>query len=117
MTGSSSWIVKERRLAIYIRDSFTCQYCGKDLRNATARQMGLDHLEDLVIGGGHKGANNKSHNLVTACASCNSARGAKVWTNYATGGAIDRISVSRNLPVNIKLAKSLLATGQKWSDR
>lgn len=32
MTGSSSWIRKERRLAIYIRDSFCCQYCGRDLR-------------------------------------------------------------------------------------
>src|ERR1700690_2140545 len=117
MTGSSSWIVKERRLAIYIRDSFTCQYCGKDLRNATARQMGLDHLEDLVVGGGHKGANNKSSNLITACARCNSARGAKVYTDYATGGALDRIEVSRHLPVNLVLAKQLMAAGQKWSDR
>lgn len=117
MTGSSSWIRKERRLAIYIRDRFTCCYCGRDLRDARPVEMGLDHLEDLVDGGGHKGANHASTNLVTACRSCNSARGARPWREYAPGGAQERIEAQRYLSLNLVLAKALLADGAKWSDR
>jgi 5-methylcytosine-specific restriction endonuclease McrA len=117
MTGSSSWITKHRRLSIYIRDSFTCQYCGRDLKNVHATEMGLDHLDNLVDGGGHRGANNASTNLITACRSCNSARGNRDWRDYAPGGAQERIEVQRNAFVNIALAKSLLASGTKWSDR
>jgi 5-methylcytosine-specific restriction endonuclease McrA len=40
----SKWITKKRRLAIYLRDRFACQYCGQDLHDATPRQVTLDHL-------------------------------------------------------------------------
>ena len=117
MTGSSSWIRKERRLALYIRDTFVCQYCGKDLADAKPVEMGLDHLEDLVDGGGHKGANHDSTNLITVCRSCNSARGARPWRDYAPGGAQERIEVQRSKPVNVELAKALLDENTNWSDR
>lgn len=50
MTGSSSWITRERRLAIYLRDAFVCQYCGRDLAAAKPAEMGLDHLENYAGG-------------------------------------------------------------------
>ena len=117
MTGSSSWITRERRLALYIRDGFCCQYCGKDLRGAQPREMGLDHLEDLVPGGGHAGANHKSDNLVTVCRSCNSQRGARPWREYAPGGAVERIEAQRRASVNLALAKGILAGTAVWADR
>lgn len=118
MTGSSSWIRKERRLAIYIRDSFCCQYCGRDLRGVQAREMGLDHLEDLVNGGGHRGANHANSNLVLACRSCNSSRQDTAYTEFAARfpGALARIEATRHALVNVGLAKELIA-GAANADR
>jgi hypothetical protein len=79
--------------------------------------MGLDHLEDLVPGGGHKGANNDASNLILVCRRCNSQRGARAWRDYAPAGAQDRIDAIRQQPLNIALAKGLMASGTKWSDR
>ena len=109
-TGSSSWISKTRRLACYTRDHFTCVYCGKALHNCKPVEMGLDHLEDLVIGGGHKGANHASTNLVTCCRTCNSSRGNTDLATFAARfpGAAERIELQRNAFVNIDLAKSII---------
>ena len=111
MTGSSSWIRRERRLAIYIRDSFCCQYCGRNLQDAAPVEMGLDHLEDLVNGGGHCGANHKSDNLVTACRTCNSSRQDTPYTVFAAKfeGALDRIETTRHAFVNVAMAKAIIA--------
>lgn len=102
--NGSSWIRKERRLALYIRDDFTCGYCGRDLRNASPREVTLDHLLPRSAGG-----DNESTNLVTACLRCNSSRQDKPWADFATGGAVDRISQLRYAPVNLELAKSIIA--------
>ncbi|MDQ2787831.1 MAG: HNH endonuclease [Chloroflexota bacterium] len=101
--ASGCWIRKERRLAIYIRDSFQCAYCGCDLRHAAPADITLDHLLPRSTGG-----DNSNTNLITACRSCNSSRGAKPWVDYATGGAIDRITQLRNSPVNLPLAKAIV---------
>jgi 5-methylcytosine-specific restriction endonuclease McrA len=90
----SKWISKERRLALYLRDSFTCQYCGTDLRGADPQTITLDHLKCRCYGGTHD-----SSNLVVACRSCNSSRGNKCFEQYATGGALKRIRKQRNLPM------------------
>lgn len=105
---SGSWITNEKRLALYIRDSFECAYCGKSLKNSDPSDITLDHLvprNPLVT---HGGGGNEATNLVTACRSCNSSRQDKPWMSYATGGARDRIEQLRNMPVNIKLAKSII---------
>lgn len=102
--AAGCWIRKERRLAIYMRDGFACQYCGCDLRHAAPADITLDHLVCRSEGGG-----NESQNLVTACRSCNSARGAKPWWSYAMGGAVDRILAASMAPVNMELAKAILA--------
>lgn len=97
------WIRVERRLAIYLRDSFECQYCGTSLRNSPAAEVTLDHLIPRSNGG-----DNTNANLVTSCRRCNSQRGSKPWLQYATGGAIDRINRQRYLPLNIALARAII---------
>lgn len=101
--NGSKWIRPEKRLAIYMRDSFGCAYCGRDLRQADATELNLDHLLPRVAGG-----SNEPTNLVTACKSCNSSRGARPWVDYATGGARDRIEQLRHQPLNVPLAKAII---------
>jgi hypothetical protein len=102
--GGSSWLRKERRLGLYIRDGFQCMYCGRDLKNAPAADVTLDHLIPCI-----KGGTNENSNLVTACRACNSSRGCKDLADFAPGGALERIAVQRALPVNLALAKALLS--------
>jgi 5-methylcytosine-specific restriction endonuclease McrA len=100
--SGSAWIPRWRRLALYLRDGFRCAYCGRDLRGATPHQITLDHLVCVAVGGGHEDGN-----LVTACLSCNSQRGARAWYLYATGGAKVRIRNLRRRKLNAALAQSL----------
>jgi 5-methylcytosine-specific restriction endonuclease McrA len=104
----SSWITPTRRLALYIRDEFTCCYCGRNMKNDEPNFVTLDHLVPRNPLVAHGGGDNSNENLVTACKSCNSSRQDKPWMDYATGGAIDRINTRRYQAVNTKLAKSLL---------
>lgn len=101
--NGSKWIRPEKRLAIYIRDSFHCAYCGQDLRHAAPAEVTLDHLLPRVAGG-----SNEATNLITACRPCNSSRQALPWVDYATGGARDRIEQLRHETLNVVLAKAIL---------
>ncbi len=103
-THVKKWIRPEKRLAIYIRDGFCCLYCGTHLKGAVPSFVQLDHLVARSAGG-----SNDATNLVTACGSCNGARGSKLYTDYATGGAIERIEATRVQPINVALAKALIA--------
>lgn len=98
------WIRPEKRLAIYLRDGFCCVYCGRDLRNAGPREVHLDHITPRSLGG-----DNDAMNLITACAACNCARGNRAIEDYAPGGALLRICDQRRKPINVALAKALIA--------
>jgi hypothetical protein len=98
------WIRPEKRLAIYIRDGFRCLYCGTDLRDASPADVTLDHLVAKDAGG-----SNEADNLVTACRRCNCSRGSRVWTEFAPGGAHDRITATIARPLNIELARAIIA--------
>ena len=102
------------RLAIYLRDRFQCQYCGRDLHGAKAWDLTLDHL---VCQRGLRSGNglNDPANLVTACRACNCSRQDRKWTAFATGGAKERIQKVRRLAIGRyrTLAKDLLADGLK----
>ena len=52
---------KLTRQEVFLRDNFTCQYCGKKTRELT-----LDHVIPRHLGGGHTW-----DNLVSACKACN----------------------------------------------
>ena len=105
--NGSHWIRPEKRLAIYMRDSFSCAYCQADLRNAEPRQVTLDHLEPRVTGG-----TNDAENLVMACLSCNSARRDTPWQQFAVKvGAMSDVRRIRWLVsnvLNIYLARSII---------
>lgn len=108
--NGGGWISKHKRLAIYLRDKFACCYCGEDLHNAHRSNVTLDHIQPRS-----KNGNNDASNLITACKSCNSARGNKAVEDYAPGGALERIEANRHLPLNIALAKAIIngTTGDK----
>jgi hypothetical protein len=72
--GSTSWIAKSTRYAIYHRDGWRCVYCRFVVSSKSAT---LDHLKPESKGGTHAATN-----LVTACGRCNSRRGATSVISY-----------------------------------
>jgi 5-methylcytosine-specific restriction endonuclease McrA len=59
--------VKLCRREIFIRDNYTCQYCGERTHELT-----IDHVMPRSRGGGHSW-----ENLVSACRPCNHRKGGK----------------------------------------
>ena len=55
-----------KRLRIYVRDKFRCQYCGE---KKTAGELTLDHILPRSRGG-----DNSPMNIVTACLQCNNRK-------------------------------------------
>ncbi len=101
------WIRREKRLALYLRDEFTCLYCGRNLKTAAPADITLDHLLPR-----HFGGTNDPTNLVTACRSCNCSRQDRPWVDFAPGGARERIEQRRQEPLNLTLAKALISGEQ-----
>jgi 5-methylcytosine-specific restriction endonuclease McrA len=60
---------KDLRLAIYLRDRFTCLLCLRDLHDAAPSDITLDHVKTQADGG-----SNAPGNLYTCCRSCNCSR-------------------------------------------
>ena len=58
------------RKMVYLRDNYTCQYCGEKF---TSKDLTLDHVKPKSLGGGGGWSN-----MVTCCATCNWLKGAKV---------------------------------------
>jgi 5-methylcytosine-specific restriction endonuclease McrA len=55
------------RLEVFVRDNFTCQYCGRGTRELT-----LDHVVPRSQGGVHSW-----ENVVSACKTCNRRKGGR----------------------------------------
>ena len=60
-------IYKHTRTAIYIRDNYSCVYCG--LTDKSTKNLTLDHVKARKNGG-----SNSYKNLVTCCRHCNSTK-------------------------------------------
>ena len=71
-----NWCRPATRLAIYLRDGMACVWCGAGAEDAA--RLTLDHLRPHTHGG-----TNVPTNLVTACVTCNSARGAQSVSAFA----------------------------------
>jgi 5-methylcytosine-specific restriction endonuclease McrA len=100
------WIRPEKRLAIYLRDRFTCLYCLCDLHDAAPTDITLDHLTCKCDGG-----SNESDNLVTACRTCNCSRQDKPLNRFAGPETRKHIrrNAARKLPPYVRLAKALIS--------
>lgn len=61
------------RAAVFLRDDFTCVYCGHRGGN-----LECDHVIPIARGGG-----NGLDNLVTSCPPCNRAKGSKLLSEWA----------------------------------
>ncbi len=103
---SGCWIRPEKRLAIYLRDSFRCVYCCKDLHGAHPQDITLDHVTCKADGG-----SNSETNLVTACRSCNCARQDKPLARFASREvrADVRRLTRRSLKRYVVLAKAIIS--------
>jgi 5-methylcytosine-specific restriction endonuclease McrA len=64
-----------RRFAILERDTFTCQYCGRNVREHGVVLV-IDHVSPAKRGG-----SDSFDNLITACVECNSGKRASLITN------------------------------------
>jgi hypothetical protein len=64
-------IDQTRRFSLLHRDGFACRYCGE---KPGASALELDHLIPHSMGGSEH-----DNNLITACARCNRAKGARLF--------------------------------------
>jgi 5-methylcytosine-specific restriction endonuclease McrA len=104
--NGSKWIRPEKRLAIYLRDRFTCIYCLADLHCAAPTDITLDHIKTRS-----KGGSNSERNLITACRACNSSRQDKPLSRFAGPETIKHIrrNTRRSLKRYLVLAKAMIA--------
>ena len=68
-------IGKSKRFDVFTRDQFTCQYCGQQPPSVV---LEVDHIHPQS-----KGGSDDDMNLITACASCNRGKSAKVLSQLA----------------------------------
>lgn len=103
---TGQWIRTDKRLAIYLRDRFSCLYCLRDLHGADPADITLDHVVPVSDGG-----KNAPDNLVTACRHCNCTRQDQPVERFA--GRETQAHIHRNLRRDLKpyrkLAKAILA--------
>lgn len=66
---------RKTRFEVFKRDKFTCQYCGAKAPDAI---LEVDHIKPVA-----KGGKNDIINLITACRSCNSGKGARELSDDA----------------------------------
>ena len=112
---SAQWITHPRRLAIYLRDSYRCQYCRCSLITANRSRITLDHVRPRLATPERVHA---SSNLVTACANCNQHKGARSLEDYLAEhegiteaqklAVLENIQIQTALPVYVCYAVELL---------
>jgi 5-methylcytosine-specific restriction endonuclease McrA len=82
-----NWIRKPKRAAIYARDGHRCIWCSLPLLGITNGERTLDHVRPRsAFPDGARGKNgpHAASNLVTACMTCNTSRGALAALPWVT---------------------------------
>lgn len=112
---TSKWINPEKRAAVYLRDAFTCVYCGQRPRgrayrtHPTAISPGLhvDHVFPRSRGG-----SNDAANIVTACDVCNRSKSDRTIAEWIAespraGRVFDagRLSDALSTPLDLRAGK------------
>jgi 5-methylcytosine-specific restriction endonuclease McrA len=100
------WIRVEKRLAVNLRDRFTCLICLKDLSGAEPMDVTLDHIVPKADGGG-----NKETNIYTCCRKCNCARQDKPLSRFVSAETLKHVrrNAKRSLKPYLKLSKAFFA--------
>ena len=112
-THGSKWLRREKRLAIYLRDDFSCLYCGQKLF-LQLDMLTLDHLKPRI-----KDGHNGEHNLVTACKVCNNSRGDKSWRKFANDNdVISKINRHRRRSIKKRkeVARCIITQYPSWQE-
>lgn len=86
---------KFSRYNVYLRDNFTCQYCGKKF---PASELTFDHVVPRMCGG-----KTDWLNIVTACKQCNTAKGCKSLDNTRRFKLLSK----PHIPTNAELLRNL----------
>ena len=90
-------ISKSVRFAVFLRDSFTCRYCG---RQSDVVKLVLDHAIPVCQGG-----SSEPENLITACEDCNSGKGGKTIGQFAPNET-DRLKALQEHREQLEIAKA-----------
>ena len=89
-------ISKKMRFDVLKRDSFTCQYCGKQAPNVV---LEIDHIKPVYEGG-----KNTMLNLITSCFECNRGKGKrKLDVNSSLNKELKELNVMQERNEQIKL--------------
>jgi 5-methylcytosine-specific restriction endonuclease McrA len=97
-------IVRFSRINIFLRDRYTCQYCGEKFPKL---QLTLDHVIPIVQGG-----KKCWENIVTACKPCNQTKGGRT-PQQAGMQTIRKPKQPRWLPTaNLQLGVTM--TPERW---
>ena len=86
---------KFSRYNVYLRDNFTCQYCGKKF---PASELTFDHVVPRMSGG-----KTDWLNIVTACKHCNTAKGCKSLDSTRRFKLLSK----PHIPTNAELLRNL----------
>lgn len=117
-----NWITPKKRLAIYLRDGLACCYCGQGIESGV--RLTLDHL---VPHSETANPDNRAENLITACVSCNSARGNRSLAQFcaSVAGYLNHGVTGKNIlsqiraqvarPLNLAEARDILARRGNFS--
>lgn len=89
-------ISKKMRFDVLKRDSFTCQYCGKQAPNVI---LEIDHITPVYDGG-----KNTMLNLITSCFDCNRGKGKrKLNENNSLNKELKELNLMQERNEQIKL--------------
>lgn len=106
--NGSKWIRRPRRLAVYMRDGFSCVYCGESLNRHRPETITLDHVDSRAYFGTPDHSND---NIVTCCIPCNKAKGDRLLVEW-NPAMVDRVNAATGREVPHVMAVSLYITAR-----
>jgi 5-methylcytosine-specific restriction endonuclease McrA len=94
--------VRLSRTEIFIRDQYTCQYCGKQ-----SRELTLDHVIPR-----HQGGKHTWENLISACAACNRRKAGR--TPEQAHMKLHKIPVRPSISIYSNIPLHLIENQRRW---
>jgi len=98
-----NWIRQDLRIAIYLRDGFTCLYCYR--AKFRPSELQIDHIVPAASG---ERDDNRPENLATCCCDCNASKGTRTLAEFIGEGEADRVKTAARKPFDRGVAKAVL---------